>query len=207
MDNTTISVNIALSKLIFSELMNGKVINKHIVNNASELTLNPLFTEIMDNLADYRKQYQMNGSDFIVKPDFVYINDSDVLSEKKSAQAMKVIVLLIIIGHYLNKYKYSFTKLTCAKTGGLTEDDFTAIEGLDYVQEILEKSSITKNGDTNFYDKVVTVLVYRGIMVERPTARAFILTDAGKAFYEDVMQGFDIDSLDETATNNACEVS
>ena len=74
--------------------MNGKVINKHIINNASELTLNPLFTEIMDNLADYRKQYQMNGSDFIIKPDFVYINDSDVLSEKKSAQAMKVICLL-----------------------------------------------------------------------------------------------------------------
>ena len=190
--------NITLSKRIFSELMNGKIINKHVVNNASEFSINPLFSEIMDNLPAYKNQYEMNGSDFIVKPDFVYINDSDVLSEKKSPQAMKVIILLVIIGHYLNKHKYSPTKLTCAKTGGLVEEDFTAIESMTYVEEILEKANITKKGDTSFQDKVINILVYRGVMVERPTSKAYILTDAGKAFYEDVMQGFDVSTLEES---------
>lgn len=196
--------NKTLSKEIYNQLMNGKMINKHILDNANDLQINPLFTEVMDNLAEYRNLFEMIGFDFIVSPDFMYINDSEIESEKKTPLAMKALIMLLVIGHYVNKDKRSPNRIFCAKTGGLYEEDFQKMEAMPDIAEVLEKADITTKTDRDLHAQVVNLLVNRGIMMEKSSSKSYVMTDAGKAFYNDVVTNFDM-NLDGTQKEEEVE--
>jgi len=180
------SINMGLSVEIFDQLMNGRIINKYKLSNSGEPIADPLFTEIMDNLADYRKNNAMNGFELIETPTYVYLNDAGGLDGKTDI-SMKVYFLLLIIGKYLTVNGHSITKIT-SHTGGLTPDDFKEMANIPYVDQILEKSKMTGKSEDSLMGHVKNLLVDRGIMLEKPSSKSYVLSEAGKAFFEELME-------------------
>jgi hypothetical protein len=178
--------NKQLSKEIFDQLTNGKVINKTILNNAGEFVENHLFNEVMGNLNDYRQQYEMSGCDFVESPTFVFIRDlASNQEDLKTDVTMKACVLLLLIGKYITENNYRITKLT-ESSGGLTEADIEAIEQMDDTKEVLERSSI-KNG---FSSAIKSILIDRNILLKKPSVNAYLLSDAGKEFFDEISERF-----------------
>lgn len=89
-----------LSSEIFNQLMNGKVINKNILNNNAQFIENPLFNKAMDNLGDYRTQYEMNGMEFVEKAEYIFIKDKfSNQDDLKTDITMKACLLLSLLNH------------------------------------------------------------------------------------------------------------
>lgn len=179
------SINMGLSVRIFDELMNGRIINKHKLSNNGEPMAEPLFTEIMDNLGEYRKSYAMNGFELVETPTYVYLNDAGSL-EGKTDISMKVYFMLLIIGKYLTANGQALSKIT-SHTGGLTPDDFKKMLEMPYVEQILEKARIDIKDEEGLTSTIKTLLVERGVMLEKPSSQSFVLSDAGKAFFAELM--------------------
>ena len=175
-----------MSRHIYKHLMNGRILNRYQLNNSSERVNNPWFDEIMGNLDDYRHLYTMSGYRLIEHPDYLYIIDDDA-TELKTDITMKAYCLLLIIGKYLMINNYSLDKIMSEKAG-LSIDDFKQMEQVPYIEEILEKAKFTDKKGHNFYSLVLTTLVEREIMLEKKSAKLFILSDAGKAFFQELLQ-------------------
>lgn len=170
------------SREIFSLLMNGKLINKSILNNSGEFINNYLFTEIINNLDDYRTQYRMSGYDLIERPDFFYIKDYHQQDgDLKTDITMKICVLLLIMGKYLIEHNYRLTRLT-DPTGGLSESDFEAMQDMPNTQEILGKSKIV-----DLKMAIKSILVDKNILLQKPSSLDYILSDGGKAFFHEIL--------------------
>jgi len=178
--------NAAISQRIFSELMNGRIINKTIIDNSNSFTVNPLFTEIMDNLDDYRTQYKMSGYEFVESPDYIYIRErTGDTNNLKTDITMKACVLLLLMGKYLTENNYRISKLI-DPTGGLTEADFEAIQDMPDTAEILEKSSMKRD----FSASIKPILVERNIMLQKIGESTFILSDSGRAFFDEIVGNY-----------------
>lgn len=176
------------SKQIFDTLMNGRIINKHLLNNSSETIDNPLFSEIMDNLDAYQNWYDACGYELITKPTFVYLNDA--VQDPKTELTMKAYCLLLIIGKYLTMNNFTLSKITDPKSG-LTIEDFQKMADIPNVADILGKTKIAYKKDEDMFSAVKSILVDRHIMLEKASSKKFVLSDAGKAFYEELMAKFD----------------
>ena len=105
------------------------MLNKHLLDNAGDDTVNPLFIEIIDNKDEYVKQYKMSGYHILViapinDPEYICIVATGTLDGTKTQLAMKAMTMLLVIGQYINHHKFKLSKLTNAKSGGLTQDDF-----------------------------------------------------------------------------------
>ncbi|UZE97235.1 condensin complex protein MksE [Alkalimarinus alittae] len=171
---------------IFNELMNGKVINKSILNNSGSRVDNELFVEIMDNLDVYHNQYRMNGYDFVDKSSYVLIRErSGQKEDLKTDATMKVCVLLLLIGKFINEHNYKIGKLTEAN-GGLTKSDFEDIEKMPDTAELLDKSGLKKG----LWVAIKSNLIDRNILLEMPSAGKYILSDAGIAFYDEIQSNY-----------------
>lgn len=176
------------SKQIFDTLMNGRIINKHILNNSSEKVDNSLFSEIMDNLDAYQNWYEACGYELITKPTFAYLNDA--VQDPKTELTMKAYCLLLIIGKYLTMNNYTLSKITDSKSG-LTLEDFQKMADIPNVSDILEKAKIAYKKDEDMFSAVKSILVDRQIMLEKASSKKFVLSDSGKAFYEELIAKFD----------------
>jgi len=176
-----------LSSEIFSQLMNGKVINKSILNNNAQFVENPLFNEIMDNLKDYRTQYQMNGVEFVEEAEFIFIRDRvSNRDDLKTDITMKACLLLLLLGKYLTEHNYRISKLI-DPSGGITRADIEAMQEIPDTQEILEKAKM-KN---DLHAMIKSVLVDRHIMLEKPGSQSYILADSGKAFFDEIVKNYE----------------
>lgn len=174
--------NAQLSTEIFSQLMNGRIINKTILNNSGEFAPNIYFHEIMDNLKDYRVQYQMNGFELVEEPEYVYIFDRTFSRDDlKTDITMKAYMLLLILGKYLTEHNYRLSKLT-EPSGGITHADIEVIQEMPDTQEILEKSGVK----SNLLASIKSVLVERSILLEKPSSQSYILSDSGRAFFDEI---------------------
>lgn len=179
--------DVQLSTEIYSQLMNGRIINKHILDNASGRIKNLYFTEIMDNIKDYRTQYQMNGSELVVELDHAYLRDHFSQSaDLKTDITMKASLLLLLIGKYLTEHNLRMSKLVDAN-GGLTVADIETIAEMPYTQEILEKAKISQD----LHAVIRSTLVERNIMYEKPSDKSYLLSDAGQAFFTEIVARYD----------------
>jgi hypothetical protein len=179
-------VNEQRSKQIFNQLMNGRVINKTELNNSGDHKPNALFDEVMVNLDDYQRQYQMSGFEFVQTPSFIYIREkTENKDELKTDITMKACVLLLLIGKYITEHSYQLSKLI-DKTGGLSLADFEQIEEMPETKETMQKAGMK----TGLYNSVKSVLIERNILLELPTSKSFILSDAGKAFFDEVIANY-----------------
>ena len=177
--------DVNLSKEIFSQLINGKVISKSILNNGGDFIDNPLFAEIIHNLDDYRTQYKMSGYDFVEQSDFFYIREQVIQeNDLKTDITMKVCVLLLLIGKYLTESNFRLTKLT-ESSGGLTNADFDAIQERPDTQEILDKSKIK-----DFRTGIKSILVDKNILLQKPGSHSYILSDAGRFFFTEIVANY-----------------
>lgn len=175
--------NARLSKQIYQELKNGKVINKHRLDNSSNFVENDLFTEIVLNVDDYRRQFEMAGYEFVLTDSFVLIRElGRDTATLKTDVTMKAYILLLLLGKYLNEQNYRFSKLS-DPDGGLSIGDINAIEQMKDTRELLEKSGM-KNGLLNNFKNV---LVKRNILLEKASSETYILSDAGKAFFNEII--------------------
>lgn len=178
--------NEILSREIFRQLVNGKVINRTELNNSAEFTENRLYSEIMENLDQYRMQYKMSGYEFVDKSDFVFIRDKAIgQADLKTDITMKICILLRMIGKYITENNYKITKLTAA-TGGLTSADFEAIQQMPTTTEILEKSGMK----TDIKLSILSVLVERNILLEKPSSEAYVLSDVGREFFDQIADNY-----------------
>lgn len=176
-----------LSIEIFSQLMNGKVINKTILNNNAQFVENPLFNEIMDNLKDYRTQYQMNGVEFVEEAEYIFIRDRlSNQDDLKTDIMMKACLLLLLLGKYLTEHNYRISKLSTS-SGGITHADIEAMHEMPDTQEILEKAKM-KN---DLHSMIKSVLVDRHIMLEKLGSESYILSDSGRAFFEEIVKNYE----------------
>ncbi len=175
------------SREIYGLLMNGKLINKSILNNSGAFVENYLFIEIINNLDDYRTQYKMSGYELVENADFFYIRDAQKQdSDLKTDITMKVCVLLLIMGKYLIEHNHRLTRLT-EPSGGVSESDFDAMQEMPNTQEILYKSKIK-----DFTSAVKSVLIDRNILLQKPSSDEYILSDGGRAFFQEIVSEYQV---------------
>lgn len=178
--------NKILSKDIFRQLMNGRIINKSVLSNSGEFIENKLFTEIMQNIDDYRNQYRMSGYDFVENPEFIYIREQATRKEElKTDITIKACVLLLLLGKYLTEHNFRISKLT-DPTGGVTESDFEIIQQMPDTEEILEKAGMKRD----IQSSIKSVLVDRHILLQKPSSCSYILSEAGKAFFDEIVESY-----------------
>lgn len=177
------------SRQIYKHLMNGRILNKYQLNNSGDRVNHPLFEEVMGNLDDYRHLYVMSGYRLIEHPNYLYIVD-DEASETKTEVTMKAYCLLLVIGKYLMMNNYSLDKITSEKAG-LTEDDFKQMEEVPYIEEILEKARFTRKKEDGLLSLIQTTLVDREILLEKKSSKQYVLSEAGKAFFEELLSNSD----------------
>jgi len=178
--------NTELSVEINQALTAGKVINRKMLNNSGQFVSNPLFEEIMDNIPAYTTQYEMSGQELVSKKDFVYLRkSSSSVEDLKTDITMKAALLLLMLGKYINEQNFRFTKLT-EPSGGITKTDILALQEMDDVQELIEKAKL-KN---DLFTEIKNVLINRYLLLEMPGSERFILSDAGVAFFEEVVKTY-----------------
>lgn len=178
--------NVELSVEIYQFLSSGKVINSRILNNSGEFVPNLLFEEVMNNLDAYRTQYEMSGQELVVRKSFIFLRKGgDSIEDLKTDITMKAALLLLMLGKYINERNYRFSKLT-EQSGGITRDDIQNIQEMEDVQELIEKAKLKDDLFTEYKN----VLINRFLLLEMPGSERFILSDAGKAFFDEVVQSF-----------------
>lgn len=178
-------VDMQKSVEIYNHLMNGRIINRQRLGSHGEFESEPLFSEIMDNLGDYKNQYAMSGFSLIANADYVYIIKGQAHDISKTDIAMKAYCLLLLIGKYLTTHNYRLEKLS-ASSGGLSQAEFNKIQSMPQTKEILERANMGED----LFKSVKSILIERHIMFENPITGHFILSDAGRAFYDELMAGF-----------------
>ena len=137
----------------------------------------------------------MGGFSLIANADYAYLIKGDSYEIGKTEIAMKAYCLLLLLGKYLTTHNYTLSKLTSEK-GGLTQADFHKIEVMPHTQEILERAGM---GD-DLFRNIKSILIERGVMFEKPSEQKFVLSNAGKAFFDELMMSFE-DSNDEADGN------
>lgn len=172
--------NLSYSIKIYNQLMNGKVINREIIDNDSYQT-NFLFTELMDNLEEYKKQYVMCGFDFIANGDYVYIAENQQYEDLKTDMGMKVQILLLIIGKFLNSKQIGLSRIMTL-SAGLTLADLEEIQELPDTIELLDKAGFKGS----FKDNVKSTLVDRHILLEKTSSKSYVLSAIGRVFFEEL---------------------
>lgn len=171
---------------IYRHLMNGRILNRQKLNNAGEWVDDELFQELISNIDEYRSLYQACGFELMEHSDYVYLNDPHL--EGKTELSMKAYCLLLIIGKYLTHNGFSLSKIT-SPTGGLTVQDFQNMLELDDVQELVEKAQLyTARKKDDFFSIVKNILVERHILLEKPSQQMFILSPAGRLFFDELLQ-------------------
>jgi len=173
------------SKKIFEQLMNGQVINRHVLDN-SGYTPNPLFDEIVHSEDEYKKQYRMSGYQLVINENYILLqnaaSDADSL---KTDVSMKAYVLLLLIGRYLNTRNYRISKIEPSGSG-LSIADISLMEEMPDIREILDKADMKKN----LLAHIKLVLVERSLMLEKVGSDAYALSDAGSAFFQEIFSHF-----------------
>ncbi|PKQ73654.1 condensin complex protein MksE [Aeromonas sobria] len=179
--------NAMLSSDIFNILMNGKIINKTELNNSGQFVDSPLFIEIMSNLKDYRTQYEMCGFEFVEEIDYIFIRDRvSNRDDLKTDISMKACLLLLLLGKYLTENNFRLSKLTDF-SGGINAADIEAIQEMPDTNEILEKANIKKD----LHTEIKNTLVNRNILLEKPSSQSYILSDSGRAFFNEIINNYD----------------
>lgn len=187
-----------MSADIYNEFMNGRMINRQIVSDNGEFVPNPFFTEVMDNMGDYTKQYRMSGYTIEYNTDYLYLYKGQIHESSKTELSMKAYILLMIIGHYVNTQGFVTThdrassKLSSIN-GGLTLADIDKIQETPIMKEMLERADM--KGD--LYKVIKSILIERHIMHRNPVTNNIILSGAGARFFDEITENYkaEMDSL------------
>lgn len=174
---------------IFNHLMNGRIINRELMGSHGSFENNPLFSEVMDNREDYSKQYKMSGFHLVESAEYIYIIKGQEFDIAKTQIAMKAYFLLTILSKYATSNNIAIGKLWSAE-GGISPAEIVKIEELRDTKEILERCNL----DDSLYKNIKVIMVDRDIAYIHPVSQNIVLSNAGKQFFEDIRNDFEIDN-------------
>lgn len=174
-----------LSQKIYSQLINGKVINKNsYIEKSNELVENPLYTEISTHFDDYRQLYQRINFELVHKGGRFYfireLNGSDA-----NEVAIKIQALLIIIGRIITEKGYLFDVLTDYRAGVKLEDLSSAMSEARYT-DILHTCKLCTQ-QRSIEDEMNNHLITRGILFKNSRGH-YVLSDAGAVFFSELTE-------------------
>jgi hypothetical protein len=180
------------SKAIYSELINGKLINKLIYQDGA-LEANPLYDEISTNLDQYTNHYEMIGFELIACGEYFYIKTADTLKYKETP-ALKIQALLLIISQFC---KTTGIKIEAIKShqAGINREKIKSIANIVEVQDILKacdmKKDLTLEVDNN--------LVTRGFAFWNQNG-GLVLTNGGVSIFDKMFEAVSSDADSSSST-------
>jgi hypothetical protein len=173
-----------LSQTIYSQLINGKAINKHAyILKTNELEDNGLYNEIFNNFDEYSTLYQRINFELVHKNScFFYIRELG--GEEANEVTIKIQALLIIIGRIITEQGYLFAVLTDHRAGVKTEDLAIATSEERYLDILHTCKLCLKRG---IEEEINNNLVARGLMFINSRGH-YVLTEAGASFFDELTE-------------------
>ncbi|MBM24250.1 MAG: hypothetical protein CL760_00880 [Chloroflexi bacterium] len=176
-------INIEKSQKIFNDLVKGKVINELIYDPKTDaLVINDLFSEVRDNLEQYKLQYQMNGMELVEKAKYFYLIDKSKNSETKQPIKTKVYASMILLVRFVMSDGGKVFDYLKNINYGVSVKDLDGIEDNPNYLHILKTAKI---------DKAKNILKYlyeKNILLKTSKDR-YILSDSGNAIIQDIING------------------
>ncbi|MFT6904196.1 MAG: hypothetical protein ACJAS1_000846 [Oleiphilaceae bacterium] len=174
------------SKAIYSDLINGKLINKFVYQDGL-LEANPLYDEIINDLDKYTGHYEMIGFELIACGEYFYIKTADS-SKYKDTPALKIQALLLIISQFC---KTTGIKIEAIKShqAGLNREKIKSIAEIVEVQDILKACDMKKDLALEVDNNLVT----RGFAFWNQNG-GLVLTNGGVIIFDKMFEGISFDS-------------
>jgi len=171
-----------LSQTIYSQLINGKAINKHAyILKTNELADNKLYNEIFNNFDEYSTLYQRINFELVHKNScFFYLRE--LCAEESNEVTIKIQALLIIIGRIFTEEGYLFDVLTDHRSGVKAEDLAIATTEERYLDILHTCKLCLKRG---IEEEINNNLVTRGLMFINSKGY-YVLTEAGTSFFDEL---------------------
>ena len=168
------------SQEIYSELINGKVINNFIMLDG-QLQQNPLYEELFKNYdIVYQELYSNIGFELVMKQGFMFIRNMNN-DEQLSDVALKIHALLTVLGRGVQIQGYEFEIMTTHEAG--INDRLIKFIETEEMKEIL-----TACGIKDSLEKAISnILVKRNIAYQN-TKGSLVLSTAGKAFFKEIFE-------------------
>lgn len=165
------------SKEIYNQLINGKIINRHIYSTSAGLEENPLYDEISLDLEAYKEHYSMNGLELARCGDGYFLRDENA-EWSKNVPALKVQALLLIISRHCTAAGTRVEAILDV-VAGIRQPCLEEISELDEVKDILNACQMK----SNLLNEIENNLIYRGIAYWNQSA-GLVLTDGGKGVFQ-----------------------
>ncbi len=171
-----------LSQNIYNKLINGKIINKHrYIIKSNELKENPLYTEVFNNINEYKELYQRINFNLTHKNNcFFYIRE--LTKNEANEVTIKIQALLIIIGRIVTEQGYLFDILTdyCA---GIKPEILIESATEERYLDILQTCKLCKS--RGIKEEIENNLITRELMFKNSKGN-YVFTDSGLAFFEEL---------------------
>lgn len=172
-------MNSKLSTEIFNLLMNGKVINKNVldINNDQKMP-NKYFTEISSNIDGYKEHYFNSGFELVDKISNCFFIRS--LGEDKGNVkiASKIQALLIVLGRGITQDNFELDVMFDSHAG-LTKEMVNKINKNEDYRTVLDATRI----ESDLWDECKKLLVDRQIALVNRSGN-YVVLDAGRSMYE-----------------------
>ena len=186
------------SREAYSLLMAGKMINATDYRQGS-ISSNPIYQELFNGYEYYAQMYDNIGFELIMGEHFFYIKKYNELSNDLTN---RIYALLVIVGFGVMKMGYDFDILTDHEAG--IADKVLRELQQQLAPDLLTACQLSQNLD----DDIQNLLVDRALMYKNGLGN-FVLSDAGKAFFQQVFddnnQQLDSEELFGTSTKSIDE--
>ena len=175
-----------LSQTIYSQLINGKVINKHAYTlKTNMLEESGLYNEIFTNFDEYNTLYQRINFELVHNNScFFYIRELGGEDAEVPLATIKIQALLIIIGRIITEQGYLFEVLTDHRAGVKAEDLAVATAEERYLDILHTCKLCQKRG---IEEEINNNLVARGLMYINSRGH-YVLTEAGASFFNELTE-------------------
>jgi len=171
----------SLSRKIFRELFNGRVVNDQSYAADGSMQSDPLYEELFKHYDSYyREMYDNIGYKLVLREGFAFIRSHDT-DDQLSDAAMKIHALLMVIGRGVLELGYDFEILTTHEVG-VSESLLNQID-TDEKREILQACGLKGTLDKS----IQNVLIVRNIAYRNAKA-CVVLTSAGRGFFAEVFK-------------------
>lgn len=176
------------SAAIYRQLVAGQVLLRQVYNpDRGALEDNPLYNVVYGHLGHFRELYRHLGLELVFdeRGGFFYLREgTDDESEEHDENALKVQVVLLIIGRYYARTGRDLQYL--ARTdAGLTQDDLAALAADAEYRDLLATARIGKG-----WDEALEFLTTRHFAFRTGAVR-YILSCAGMRFLEQLIEEYE----------------
>ncbi|MEJ1298030.1 MAG: hypothetical protein RPU52_13360 [Candidatus Sedimenticola sp. (ex Thyasira tokunagai)] len=173
-------INVSLSRRIYGELNNGRVINRSLYDEGREKD-SPLYHELLHQKDAYTEMYDAMGYELVHGEGYFFIRESDSHDPHRDA-TVKVVALLTILGQATMQQGFQFSLLT-GEGAGFSQEMAAELDGKEEYEDI--KAAVGLKGKV--WQEIKNILIERRIVYLNSSGRA-VLTDCGKSFFQQLFE-------------------